>query len=418
MNPTVSIFKSFATKGEPVPILEILAQIQGGKWAAKIAKLRNEKDPVQAKKLKRGLPVFTPSCETDGTHQAIGAIAHSGFICADVDKIGMEPARTLRDKIKGYPSAFAAWLSPSGDGLKVLIRVPVDIPRHAESFLAVQKLFRETFGVDIDKSCRDIARLCFVSHDPDLWINSDATEIELEEQPSREYLLKKRSETSTTQTTNSSVSVPVSESVSKSVSISMPKGAKEDKPHQFPTAELAKLFHSLVRSRAGNVHSGTRNAHIVEMVPFLYSAVSEYVVRLFVKEFHREHEDVFNDPLSQTMAEAESLLRGVAASYVAALPPESLKKYQALDDAEKPAFRICKALAQLDNEEMPLGEFFISCANLAVRLNTASSTAHNMLKSFARLGILNMLAKGQSYRTGPVAEGQKRKATVFRFLLP
>ncbi len=403
MNPTVSIFQSMTTKGEPVPILEILAQIQGGKWAAKIAKLRNEKDPDRAKNLKRGLPGFTASAKTNGKRKAGDVIAHSGLLQVDVDKIGMEAARTLRDALQAEPCAFAAWLSPSGNGLKVLIIIPADISRHAESFAAVERLFLERWQVKIDAMCKDVSRLCFVSHDPDLWTNPDAVEIELEEQSLQE--------TTDSPTHNQTILLHLnseSESESKTESISTQQPPKE---HQFTKPELARLFHTLVRCRAGVVEPGTRNAHLVELVPFLFTATAESVTRLFVAAFHREHEDVFSDPLQQSMAETENLLRGVAASYVRALPPESLTAYNQLDDIEKAVFRICRALAQLDTEEMPPGEFFLSCVNLSTRAGILSMTAHRILKSFVASGILATVTKGRIRETG-----KRGIATVFRYL--
>jgi hypothetical protein len=102
---------------------------------------------------------------------------HSGLLCADPDSLG---ARLLdiREKLQNSPHVFALFVSPSGDGLKVIFRVPADGSKHPGSFRAAEKLVRELTGVEIDKSGKDVARLCFMSYDPDLYHNPDAIEIE------------------------------------------------------------------------------------------------------------------------------------------------------------------------------------------------------------------------------------------------
>lgn len=160
-------------------VQRLLTQIRGGAWKAPISQLQNESDPERAESLKKALQCFTASCTTNGGHKSADVIAHSGLLQVDVDKIGMEAAERLRDALQGEPCAFAAWLSPSGNGLKILVRVPDDISRHAESFAAVEKHFLEKWEVKIDPSCKDVSRLCFVSHDPDLWINPDAEIIDV-----------------------------------------------------------------------------------------------------------------------------------------------------------------------------------------------------------------------------------------------
>ena len=67
--------------------------------------------------------------------------------------------------------------SPTGDGVKVVIRVPADAESHHASYLAVQAHVGKLTGVPIDESCKDVARLCFLSHDPDAYSNPNAVEL-------------------------------------------------------------------------------------------------------------------------------------------------------------------------------------------------------------------------------------------------
>jgi hypothetical protein len=339
---------------------------------------------------------------------------HSGLLQVDVDKIGAEHASTLRDALRGEPSAFAAWVSPSGNGVKVLIRISADIARHAESYPAVEKLFLERWQVAIDPKCKDVSRLCFVSHDPDLWINSDAIEIELEELSLEEKgnLSKSKANILLNPETLNSESCTLDTTPQNELEKDPPpKG--ERKEFQFEDAALASLFHVLVRSRAGTVRNCTRNAHICEMVPLLYSAVSEEVLRLFVAEFHRENAGAFKDPIAQTMQETESLLRGVAQSYLAALSPNELTVYENLDPTQQLVFRICRGLSRVQTADRSPGEFFLSDNQLGFRTGLLSTHCGRLKELFVALGILEMVTKGTQHMAG-----KRGIATVYRFNLP
>ena len=71
-----------------------------------------------------------------------------------------------------------ASISPTGSGLKVLLRIAPDVTSHERSFLAAQKYFRERYSAKVD-NCKDLARLCFVSHDEKIFIRAaEATLLE------------------------------------------------------------------------------------------------------------------------------------------------------------------------------------------------------------------------------------------------
>jgi len=103
-------------------------------------------------------------------------LQHSGLLCADLDELGDQLAE-VRPKLISSPYLFALFHSPTGDGLKAVFRVPADPARHKASFRAVEEHVRERTGVQIDESCSDVGRLCFLSHDPDAYWNENAVEL-------------------------------------------------------------------------------------------------------------------------------------------------------------------------------------------------------------------------------------------------
>jgi putative DNA primase/helicase len=104
-------------------------------------------------------------------------LQHSGLLCADLDGLNSS-LPDVRQKLKGSPYLWLLFLSPSGDGLKAVFRCPADAANHTGSFRAVEQHVRGLTGVQIDQACKDVARLCFLSYDPDIYHNANARAIE------------------------------------------------------------------------------------------------------------------------------------------------------------------------------------------------------------------------------------------------
>jgi hypothetical protein len=120
--------------------------------------------------LKKHLPAVMLSGTFSSREKPVAdkLIAHSGLLCADLDNLNSElPA--IRAKLLASPHLWALFKSPSDDGLKAVFRVPTDASKHLASFRAVERHVLELTGVQIDESCKDVARLCFLSYDPELY---------------------------------------------------------------------------------------------------------------------------------------------------------------------------------------------------------------------------------------------------------
>jgi putative DNA primase/helicase len=103
-------------------------------------------------------------------------LQHSGLLCADLDELGDRIGEVRAHLLKSL-HLWALFLSPTGDGLKCVFRVPADAQKHKASFRAVERHVHDLTGVQIDESCSDVSRLCFLSHDPDAHFNGNAVEL-------------------------------------------------------------------------------------------------------------------------------------------------------------------------------------------------------------------------------------------------
>jgi len=92
----------------------------------------------------------------------------------DVDKI--ESPASKVDEMRFDPHIVAAFVSPSGNGLKAIFAIPSDIEKHADAFESAKR-YLSTYGLEADESGKDISRLCFLSHDEEIHYAPDAIEL-------------------------------------------------------------------------------------------------------------------------------------------------------------------------------------------------------------------------------------------------
>ena len=163
----ITIFKNIYSK-EPkyVTVEQCLERIKNGKSKAAVEEIRNTLDKDKADNLKKNLPSVCFSGKFGPNRQDVDLIKHSGYIVLDFDNVF-----ELRDKqteIISQPFVYACWVSPSGKGLKALIKIS-DGKKHREHFQALQEVFE-----NVDRSGINPSRVCYESYDPDIYINEKA----------------------------------------------------------------------------------------------------------------------------------------------------------------------------------------------------------------------------------------------------
>lgn len=157
---------------------EFLEGIKEVRWSNEVAAVRRdlrEKGKEAYDRSKKLLPVVTTSGIVDGQRKRAaeeGRFTHSGLLQIDLDEKdhpGLD-VEELRRRCQSSPYCLAVWESPSGLGVKALVRIEADVGSHARSFLAAEQHFAG-MGLKIDSSTRDPVRMMFVSSDPNIWVN-------------------------------------------------------------------------------------------------------------------------------------------------------------------------------------------------------------------------------------------------------
>jgi hypothetical protein len=185
MTKIVTIFKNIHETNTPFhkEIGFILERIKNGASAELVKKIRAEKKKNDRNELKKHLPSICFSGKfAKRSDDAI--IEHSGLICLDFDNYEA-PKNMLSDRqaLMRDKYVYSVFTSPSGDGLKVLVRVPPDIESHKAFFNSLENHFANPH---FDKTSSNISRVCYESHDPHIYINEDALVWENMEERERE----------------------------------------------------------------------------------------------------------------------------------------------------------------------------------------------------------------------------------------
>lgn len=173
----VSIFKNFNEVIENQKIIEVLNDIKTGKYINVITYLRKslaESKMEAYERAKKSLPAFTPSASFKGGRKLEFVRAYTQIVVLDIDKLTQEQLTNAKALAIQNQYTFAAFTSPSGNGLKIFVRVNSLQENHKEAFLKLQKYYEELLTLPIDKSGKDVTRLCFVSYDTDLYLNENA----------------------------------------------------------------------------------------------------------------------------------------------------------------------------------------------------------------------------------------------------
>ena len=174
----VTVFKNFNEVVEHKTISTILEEIKTGKYRPGIVYLRKsltENKTEAYNKAKKSLPAFTPSGKFVGGRKLEFLTEYSKFIILDIDKLSAADLQNAKHLANQSEFTFASFISPSGNGLKILVKINSDKADHKEAFLLVQAHYENILKLEIDKSGKDLTRLCFYSWDENLYLNENAS---------------------------------------------------------------------------------------------------------------------------------------------------------------------------------------------------------------------------------------------------
>ena len=128
--------------------------------------IREVRKGNKEKKIK--LPVICFSGEFSSRTDE-GLFEHSEFIILDFDHVDVKTTKTA---LATDDFIYSCWVSPSGDGIKALVRL-TNPERHRDHFRALITYFNRQYGLEVDESGINESRACFESWDPDIIIKDE-----------------------------------------------------------------------------------------------------------------------------------------------------------------------------------------------------------------------------------------------------
>lgn len=158
----------------PATITLIYDCIKSGHWDRFVQPVRQLEYGSDAyKAAKNNLPAFTMSGTfPKGKRNNEDLIAHSGRIAIDIDglKDGVED---VRQQLISDEYSEGLGLSVGGRGLVVFVKINGD--DHERVFEQLEQHYLELYGLQIDKSCKNVARIRYVTSDPDFYYNPESS---------------------------------------------------------------------------------------------------------------------------------------------------------------------------------------------------------------------------------------------------
>jgi hypothetical protein len=191
MEKQITIFQNIKETATPFyrDVDKILERIKEGASKDLVKKIRSEKKKPERNELKKLLPAICFSGKFNKrTDDSI--IEHSGLICLDFD--GYERQKELlndKETLTKNKYVYSVFISPSGNGLKVLVKIPADPDNHTNYFNSLEKYFNSPY---FDKTSKNISRVCYESYDPLIYVNDKSSIWDKIEEPEYNEVVKHR----------------------------------------------------------------------------------------------------------------------------------------------------------------------------------------------------------------------------------
>ena len=173
MTEKITIFKNIKETEAPFhrEVQVVLDRIKDGATKKLVKQIRTTKDKTDRNELKKLLPAICFSGTFTKRNDA-SIVRHSGLMCLDFD--GYEKKKLLlehKENLTKDPYTYSVFVSPSGNGLKVLVKVPALPENHIKFFNSLEKYYESAY---FDKMCKNVSRVCYESYDPLLFCNPNS----------------------------------------------------------------------------------------------------------------------------------------------------------------------------------------------------------------------------------------------------
>lgn len=179
LNIHISLCPNIRAKSyQTITLFEALNNIRKAKYEKQIDNMRrllSNGNLCSYRAKKKQLPAYIFTGIAYGNRYKFDISGYTSLIIIDMDNLTDINLVKLQLQLDWY--VISVWESPSGNGLKALFYINYMELINAEyiwvvhercAFPQIANYLYEKYGIQVDKSGADIARLCFVSSDPNI----------------------------------------------------------------------------------------------------------------------------------------------------------------------------------------------------------------------------------------------------------
>ncbi|WP_353096933.1 BT4734/BF3469 family protein [Empedobacter brevis] len=178
-------------------IEQIYSKIKDGNYK-KVIEIIRKSNNNELKNQLDGI-TFSSSCGKNN-RRTENIEEYTSFMILDYDKL--TNIEETKDKIVQSEYTVMCFVSPSGNGLKVLVKTNNnDLEYHKSAYTQVQKYYEELTSLKTDDNNKDAVRLCYFSYDQNAYLNLKAKEF-IVEKPEKEKVYCKNFKDKITKTIN------------------------------------------------------------------------------------------------------------------------------------------------------------------------------------------------------------------------
>lgn len=176
IQPIISFFNAPIYRTIPpyanITLNQVYQAISGPYYKKLTEKLRLIFDEAENRKYKTQYFDFVTFSGTFSKRNIENLIQLSGLMVLDLDHLKDLDAIKLQLLKDPFFETQLLFVSPNGDGLKWILEIDINEKySHREWFDAISNYIKSSHGIEVDKTGSDVARACFLSFDPDAYLN-------------------------------------------------------------------------------------------------------------------------------------------------------------------------------------------------------------------------------------------------------
>ena len=151
----MTMFERFSRVVGQFEVEEVMEWMRNGKYRHEIENIRRaiEKgDKQRAVGSKKGLPGVTFSACFEGGRLMRYLVEYNRLVVLDLDDVEVAE---IDSRVRQEKYTLGAFRSPSGNGLKILVKVDSNQEEHRNAFQQVAGHYEELLGVQVDRSGKE-----------------------------------------------------------------------------------------------------------------------------------------------------------------------------------------------------------------------------------------------------------------------